>query len=82
MVIVNAAAGHPEVSEYPPYYERYISLIPKGDILTTLAQQLETTLALFRSIPESRADSRYAPDKWSIKELIGHLIDTERILAY
>lgn len=80
--MVNTVSDRPETTEYPTYYERYISLIPKSDILKTLDQQLGTTLSLLRSIPESQADSRYAPDKWSIKELVGHLIDTERILAY
>lgn len=72
----------PDVTEYQPYYEKYVSLVPKGDILKTLAEQLESSLALLRSIDESRAGWRYAPDKWSIKELVGHIIDTERIFAY
>ncbi len=47
-----------------------------------MGQQLEETLTLLRNIPESQADFRYAPDKWGIKELVGHVIDTERIFAY
>jgi hypothetical protein len=47
-----------------------------------LSSQLDDTLALLRHIPESQAGFRYAPDKWSIKELVGHVIDTERIFAY
>jgi hypothetical protein len=72
----------PTSGEYAPYYERYISLVPDGDIVTTLAQQLDSTLGLLRSIDESHANKRYAPDKWSIKELVGHVIDGERIFAY
>jgi DinB superfamily len=72
----------PDVTEYLPYYGRYISLVPDGDILAVLSQQLGETLTLLRSIPESQAGFRYAPDKWSIKELVGHLIDTERIFSY
>ena len=72
----------PEASEYAPYYEKYISLVPAGDLLATLGQQLESTLALLSGITEEQADSSYAPGKWSIKELIGHLIDSERIFGY
>ncbi len=72
----------PEETEYLPYYGRYISLVPDGDMLSVLSNQLDDTLALLRNISESQAGFRYAPDKWSIKELVGHLIDTERIFAY
>ena len=82
MDTAKAVINHPEPTEYPPYYEKYISLVPRGEILATLEQQLETTLSLLRSIPEARGNSRYAPGKWSIKELVGHLIDAERIFAY
>ena len=79
---MNASINRPEPTEYVPYYERYISLVTQGDVLEALEQQLKTTLNLLRGISESQADSRYAPGKWSIKELVGHLIDTERIFAY
>lgn len=72
----------PEASEYSPYYERYVSLVPHGDILKVLEDQSHTTLGLLRGISETKAASRYAPGKWSIKEVVGHIIDTERIFAY
>jgi hypothetical protein len=78
----NAASNFPEPGEYLPYFEKYISLVPQGDIVTILERQLEATLNLLGGLSETQAGARYAPDKWSIKELIGHLIDTERILAY
>jgi hypothetical protein len=74
--------NRPEETEYPPYYGRYISLVPEGDIVAVLSAQAQDTLALLRTIPESQAELRYAPDKWSIKELLGHVIDGERIFAY
>ena len=77
-----AATERPRASEYAPYYERYISLVPEGDIVGTLDRQLEETLALIKGIPETRGDFRYAEGKWSIKELIGHVIDSERVFAY
>ncbi len=72
----------PQPAEYAPYYGKYVSLVPDGNILQTLGQQLKDTLALLRSISEPQANSRYAPDKWSIKQLTGHVIDTERIFGY
>ena len=71
----------PERSEYAPYYERYIALIPDGDIIAILNARLDATLSLLTGIPESQAGHRYAPGKWSIKEVVGHLIDGERIFG-
>lgn len=80
--MIETKNNYPETTEYSPYYERYVSLVPEGDILATLAGQMDSTLGLLRGIDEEKAGWRYAPDKWSIKELVGHLIDTERIFAY
>lgn len=76
------ANNYPAATEYAPYYGRYVSLVPEGDILAMLAEQMNSTLGLLRGIDEEKAGWRYAPDKWSIKELVGHMIDTERIFAY
>jgi hypothetical protein len=72
----------PGAGEYAPYYEKYVSLVPEGDIVETLSKQSGETLALLRSIPEERAGHAYEPGKWSIRQLVGHVIDTERIFAY
>lgn len=72
----------PDAAEYAPYYGKYIALVPDGDVVGTLRGQLAETLALLSGIDEARAAHRYAPDKWSVKELVGHVIDTERIFAY
>jgi len=77
-----APASRPEASEYAPYYEKYVSLVPAGDVVETLERQLEGTLALLRGLGEERAGSRYEPGKWSVRELVGHLIDAERVFAY
>jgi uncharacterized damage-inducible protein DinB len=71
----------PEKGEFLPYYERYIDLVGSGDVLATLSQQMAETQALLRSLPASVATYRYAPGKWSVNEVIGHLIDSERIFA-
>jgi hypothetical protein len=72
----------PKPGEYNPYYDRYISLIPGNDIVATLTAQLPKTVALLSSRSEQDGELRYAPGKWSVKELVGHMIDTERIMAY
>src|SRR6185436_1575430 len=76
-----AITSRPESSEYAPYYAKYISLVPEGDILVTLERQLTDTLALLAP-READGDFRYAPCKWSVKEALGHVMDTERIFSY
>lgn len=77
-----AMIARPGADEYAPYYSTYIGKVPEGDLQAMLSSQLAETMALLRSIPESRGGYRYAPDKWSIKEVLGHLIDSERIFSY
>jgi hypothetical protein len=72
----------PESTEYAPYYEQYIKLVPDGDIISILDSQLESTLSLLRTLPEAKSSSAYAPGKWTIKEVLGHIIDTERVFTY
>jgi uncharacterized damage-inducible protein DinB len=74
--------NRPEETEYQAYYGKYVSLVPEGNILEVLGEQLNETLALLQSIPEPRGGFRYADGKWSIKELVGHMLDSERIFAY
>ena len=83
--VVNAAAvtvARPEPGEYAPYYDRYISLITGTDILGTLDGQRRQMMMLLSGREESDGDFRYAPDKWSAKEVLGHVCDTERVFAY
>src|SRR5580693_9747084 len=74
--------ARPQAGEYAPYYERYISLIQGEDILNTLDQQRRQMMLLLSCRDEEEGDFRYAPDKWSAKEVLGHICDTERIFAY
>lgn len=71
----------PAKSEYLPYYDRYIGRVPEGDVLSTLEAQIADTLTLLRGLPASISSYRYAPDKWSVKEMVGHMIDSELIFA-
>lgn len=72
----------PEAGEFLPYYARYVALVPAGDVLATLETQLAATVALVDRIGEARAGFRYASGKWSVRELLGHVVDTERIFTY
>jgi hypothetical protein len=71
----------PAAGDYADYYAGYVRRVPPGPILTILERQLEETLALLRPLEEEQAGFRYAPGKWSIREVVGHIIDTERILG-
>jgi hypothetical protein len=77
-----ANMSRPEKSEYDPYYERYISLVADTDIIGVLGAQPTLLQDMFTAMPEEKGDFRYAEGKWSIKELLGHLIDGERMFAY
>ncbi len=72
----------PGTNEYNPYYSTYIKLVPDGDIIHILEQQMKETNLLLKDISDSEGHFRYAPNKWNIKEVIGHIADTERIMAY
>ena len=72
----------PDLSEHAAYFSKYISLVRGNDVIASLTQQLDSTLSYLRSIPASKADYRYAPEKWSIKQVVGHINDTERLFAY
>jgi hypothetical protein len=72
----------PLATEHAPYFEKYIALVPEGDVLAVLQGQLTETLAFLRSIPEPEGNRRHPPFTWSIKEVVGHLTDTERIFGY
>ena len=72
----------PSAASYPVYYEPYIKLLPDEPILNQLEKQLREVDEVFSLIPDSKADYRYAEGKWSIKEVLGHMLDAERIFAY
>lgn len=77
-----AVTPKPAVGEFLPYYSRYIDLIPECDLTRLLQQQVDATRAVFGTVSEERAGYRYAPEKWSIREVVGHLSDIERVMTY
>lgn len=74
--------GRPEAGEYIPYYDQYIRLVPTGDIVALLEQQIGDTVALAASFTPARARWRPAPEEWCATEIVGHLADVERIFVY
>lgn len=74
--------SRPAANEYADYQEKYVSLIQSEDIVAVLEAHLRQTIALFSGRSEREGDFRYAPGKWSVKEVLSHVADTERIFVY
>lgn len=74
--------ARPRADEYDPYYAAYIDRVQGADVLSFLRQQQADSEATLLGLSEETASFRYAPDKWSVKEVVGHLCDTERVFAY
>jgi DinB superfamily len=81
MSTLTATINRPQTGEYNPYYDRYISLVKSDDVVGLLEQQAPQTVALFQSA-SAKSDFHYAPGKWTVKEMLGHINDTERIMGY
>ncbi|HEX9581687.1 MAG TPA: DinB family protein [Gemmatimonadales bacterium] len=77
------AVPRPTPTEYPPFYEGYVDQVPDwADPIVFMQEQVEALPVLFRGVSGSKAEFRYAPGKWSVKEVLGHLCDTERVFGY
>ena len=74
--------GRPQPNEAASYYSTYIDRVSSDDIVDVLATQLDETLAFLSEISEEQSLHRYAPDKWSMRELLGHVNDTERVFMF
>jgi uncharacterized damage-inducible protein DinB len=72
----------PNLDTVPPFYRRYVDHVKDFDMVHILGYSNTQMLTLARSIPEEKGEYRYAPEKWSIKELLCHMMDAERIFAY
>jgi uncharacterized damage-inducible protein DinB len=72
----------PAAAEHAPDFQKYVALVPDGPILAHLEERMVGTAELLQTLSEPQAMHRYAPGKWSVKEVIGHLADAERVFAY
>ncbi len=75
-------SGRPAANEFAAYYSTYVDRVTGDDILGTLQAQLDTTLSALTGISEEQSLHRYAADKWSMRELLNHVSDTERVFVY
>jgi hypothetical protein len=72
----------PAPSEYAPFYASYVAGVPDGDVVSELRDSGREIVGALAAIPESRGGFRYAADKWTVREVVGHMIDAERIFSY
>jgi len=77
-----SVVGRPERSEVAPYYFTYIDQVEGDDVLGALERQLEELPAFFSTISEEKSLHRYAADKWSIRQVLSHINDAERLFAF
>ncbi|ATL47670.1 damage-inducible protein DinB [Chitinophaga caeni] len=72
----------PNPSDYPSFYDRYVALAQGDDVVKSMLEHTETYIAFLSSIPGNKLEYRYAPGKWTIPEILRHIIDTERVFIY
>lgn len=72
----------PQENDYAPFYKGYIEQVPQGEPIPALEKAGEEISRFLTLLPEGKSNYRYGPDKWTVKELLQHVIDTERIMAY
>ncbi|MBZ9749882.1 DinB family protein [Deinococcus sp. HMF7604] len=75
-------ASRPAPSDYSPFYETYVALVDTAPILETLEKNIGETRALLSTLTDAQAAFAYAPGKWTLKQVLGHMVDTERVFAY
>ncbi len=79
---IDSMIGRPQPNEAAPYYSNYIDLVTGDDVVRALTTQSEETPTFLRGISEEKSLHRYAPDKWSIRQLLSHVNDTERLFLF
>jgi uncharacterized damage-inducible protein DinB len=72
----------PLARDYGEYYQRYVNLVPEDELLQAFSNQAPVVLQFLNDIPADKRDYAYAPGKWTLKQMLQHLTDTERIFAY
>jgi hypothetical protein len=79
---MTATIPRPRADEHIEYYGKYIAQVPEGDLISQLRDQIVDTVSLLQGLSAEAADFTYAPGKWTVKEVVGHMIDVERVMAY
>jgi uncharacterized damage-inducible protein DinB len=79
---MSSTSMRPEADEHHPYYAKYIALVPQTTPQPALEAQLDELLPFLRGLTEEQGSLRYAPDKWTVKQVLQHVIDGERVFAY
>lgn len=74
--------SRPQAGDFPPYFEGYISKVQTESAKKLAAQYGKALEAFYTGLPETKADYAYAPGKWTVKDLLQHIVDTERIMSY
>jgi hypothetical protein len=80
--VTDPVLPRPAPGEFAPYYGRYIEPVPGDDAMPHLRRQLEASLSVLARLDDAAALHRYAPAKWSVKQVVGHVADAERVFAY
>ena len=80
--MMTAFLERPDASEFAPFYAAYVHLVPPGDVRDHLRIQIHETIALLSGVSDEKAAEAYAPGKWTLKEVIGHMCDAERVFGY
>jgi hypothetical protein len=80
--MANLSMQRPDAGEYAGHFGKYVEVVPGSDVLSALRGQIGETAATLRGVSAEKSLSRYAEGKWSLREVLGHMIDTERIFAY
>jgi hypothetical protein len=82
MAATTVASARPDATEYAPFYAGYVARVPEADVVGALRDSGTEIIAALAVVPASRGGFRYADEKWTVREVIGHLIDAERIFTY
>ena len=77
-----ATLARPAAGEFAPYYGAYVGAVPEGDLVGLLERQGAETATLLSGVDEARAAHRYAPGKWTVRQVVGHMVDAERVFTF
>lgn len=73
--------SRPQPNEYAYFYKNYVDKVPEGNVIQYLEEQADQFVELIKGLSKEKLSYAYGPDKWTVKEVLGHIIDTERIMS-